>query len=411
MGRGVRVVLSWGFAALAVLPISGSSAAQIMFERTYGDSLYEDARCVRQTRDGGYILAGYTSSYGAGESDWYFVRTDSTGKSLWSRTYGTDGTDRCYSVLETANGNFVASGNMSPFLEYPSFWLLQMDSSGDTIWAKNHGQIAGAGCVVRGTSDRGHITVVTSTAPGDLGWDLSLVKTDLAGEVLWREVYGDTTDTIAESGYDVVQTVDGGYMAVGVICGANELSDVYLIKANASGQMTWSKRYAGPGTDRATSVVQTPDGGYLVAGWTSSFGAGDRDVYLIRTDSLGDSLWTRTYGGPLSDGGLSLDRTSDGAYVVAGWTESYGAGSHDVLFFKVDSTGDVIWMRTYGGKARDLANSVRQTEDGGYILAGETYSYGAGDCDVYLIKTNEDGLRHHRAAGGDACRSETRSWC
>jgi hypothetical protein len=168
--------------------------------------------------------------------------------------------------------------------------------------------------------------------------------------------------------------------------------DFYLIKTDSSGDTLWTRTYGGDDIDEGFSVQQTADGGYVIAGVTESFGAGDMDVYLIKTDSSFDTLWTRTYSGEGDDHGYSVQQTDDGGYVIAGFTESFGAGEEDVYLIKTDSSGDTLWTRTYGGVGFDYGRSVQQTEDGGYVIAGYTNSFGAGGADVYLIKTDPDGM-------------------
>ena len=152
----------------------------------------------------------------------------------------------------------------------------------------------------------------------------------------------------------------------------------------------WERTYGGSDDDEGYSVAQTSDGGYIVAGRTRSFGAGEYDVYLVKTDGLGDTIWTRTYGGGGEDLGYSVALTSDGGYIVAGYTGSFGAGG-DVYLVKTDAVGDTILTRTYGGSSDDWGYSVAQTSDGGYIVAGRTASFGAGGSDIYLIKTDSLG--------------------
>jgi hypothetical protein len=135
----------------------------------------------------------------------------------------------------------------------------------------------------------------------------------------------------------------------------------------------------------------TLDGGFIITGITNSVGAGGYDVYLVKTDSLGDTLWSRTYGGTGDDEGMSVKQTLDGGYIIVGWTNSFGAGDYDIYLIRTDSLGDTLWTRTYGGVFNDGGYSVQQTTDGGYIIAGYTNSFGAGGFDVYLIKTDANG--------------------
>jgi ribosomal protein S11 len=152
--------------------------------------------------------------------------------------------------------------------------------------------------------------------------------------------------------------------------------------------VTFAKTYGGTGSDNASSVQQTSDGGYMVAGYTESFGAGGSDIFLIKTDASGNVIWAKTYGGTHSDYASSVQQTSDGGYIVAGYTFSFGAGINDIFLIKTDANGNVIWAKTYGGTAYDYAYSVQQTSDGGYIVAGYTRSFGAGGDNVFLIKTD-----------------------
>jgi len=211
-----------------------------------------------------------------------------------------------------------------------------------------------------------------------------------AEDILWSRTYGGIND---DQCYSVQQTSDGGYILVGntYSFGAGDY-DIYLIKADSLGDTLWTRTYGGTGWDEGFSVQQTSDGGYIVSGFTMSFGAGGRDVYLIKTNSIGDTLWTRTYGGTVWEEGQSVQQTSDGGYIVGGYTSSFGGFYQDFHLIKTDSLGDTLWTRTYGG-ANDpsYCRSVRQTADGGYIAAGHTWAFSTGYDDVYLIKTDSAG--------------------
>ncbi|MEO0049813.1 MAG: hypothetical protein ABIK42_01550, partial [candidate division WOR-3 bacterium] len=179
---------------------------------------------------------------------------------------------------------------------------------------------------------------------------------------------------------------DGGY----IIAGGTEY-DVYLIKTDANGNLLWERTFGGENDDWGCSVQQTSDGGYIIAGFTMSFGAGDWDVYLIKTDGNGNLLWERTFGGENDDRGYSVQQTSDEGYIIAGYTWSFGAGRADVYLIKTDDNGNPLWQKTFGGSSWDDGFSIQQTLDGGFIIAGSTGSFGAGNCDVYLIKTDSEG--------------------
>jgi len=163
------------------------------------------------------------------------------------------------------------------------------------------------------------------------------------------------------------------------------------LKLNSKGDLEWQKTFGGKDFDVAKSIQQTKDGRYIVAGWTWSFGSGSQDAYILKLNEKGEVEWQKTFGGKKSDGASSLQQTTDGGYIVAGWTESFGSGGHDVYILKLNSEGQLEWQKTFGGKGEDEANSVQQTTDGGYIVAGWTKSFDSEYKDIYILKLNSKG--------------------
>jgi hypothetical protein len=357
------------------------------WSRTYGGANGDGAHAVVQTGDGGYALAGYTDSYGAGQCDFWLVKTDSSGNVLWSRTYGGANGDGAHAVVQTGDGGYALAGLTYSFgAGGADFWLVKTDSAGTVLWNKTYG---GANddysLSMVETGDGGYALAGYTDSYGAGGSDVWLVKTDGAGNVQWSRTYGGTH---SDAAYSLVQTVDGGYALAGTTSsfGAG-LEDFWLVKTDSSGIMQWSQTYGGTGYDRAYSLVQTGDGGYALAGWTGSFGAGLEDFWLVKTDSSGNVLWSRTYGGANEDIARAVVQTGDGGYALAGYTDSYGAGGYDFWLVKTDCAGVMEWSQTYGGASSDLAYSVVETGDG-YALASATYSFGAGLEDFWLVKTD-----------------------
>ena len=153
----------------------------------------------------------------------------------------------------------------------------------------------------------------------------------------------------------------------------------------------WTRTFGGSLSDICYSVQQTTDDGYILGGYTCSFGAGGNDFWLVKVNANGDTLWTRTFGGSGNEYCHSVQQTTDGGYILGGYTGSYGAGMADFWLVKTDANGDSLWSRTFGGSDEDFCYSIQQTTDGGYVLGGYNYTYGAGSNDFWLVKTDENG--------------------
>jgi hypothetical protein len=377
-------------AILFILLLVSLSHAQQCWTKTYGGTNWDEGYSVQQTSDGGYIVSGYTRSFGAGSDDVWLIKTNASGDTLWTKTYGVAGEEEGNSVQQTSDMGYIVAGYTRSFGDTMQVYLIKTNASGDTLWTRTYG---GAnwdnGYSVRQTSDGGYIIVGYTTSFGGAGQsNVYLIKTNASGDTLWTRTYGGTNESYGSS---VQQTSDGGYIITGQIFLGPKGYDAYLIKTNASGDTLWTRTYGGTSGDYGSFVQPTSDGGYIVAGYTASYGAGGPDVWLIKTNASGDTLWTRTYGGTGGDYCFSGQATSDTGYIVAGYTTSFGAGGFDVYLVKTNASGDTLWTRTYGGTSSDFGDGVQQTSDGGYIISGSTNSFGAGGYDAYLIKTDANG--------------------
>jgi uncharacterized repeat protein (TIGR02543 family) len=359
--------------------------------KTFGGTGLDVAYAVQQTTDSGYIVAGLTTSFGAGASDAYLIKTDASGNTLWTKTFGgTFGDELASAVQQTTDGGYIVAGGYSIRQGNRDAYLIKTDANGNTLWTKTFGEtnddLANA---VRQTTDGGYIVAGYTTSFGTIGGDAFLIKTDASGNTLWTKTFGGTNGDLAQA---VQQTTDGGYIVAGFTksFGAGNW-DAYLIKTDASGNTLWTKTFGGTGDDQAYAVQQTTDGGYIVAGLTNYSDAISGDAFLIKTDANGNTLWTKTFGGTNHDYIYGVQQTTDGGYIVAGLTLSFGAGASDVYLIKTDANGNILWTKTFGGTNNDYAHAVQQTTDGGYIVAGITYSFGAIGGDVYLIKTDASG--------------------
>jgi len=308
----------------------------------------------------------------------------------FAKTYGGTSDDFARFVQQTSDGGYIVVGETNSFGELDIF-LIKTDAKGNIQWAKTYEVMDFEyASYVQQTSDGGYIVAgLTTHFRGNL--DILLIKTDANGNIIWAKTYEGTDYDYVSS---VQQTSDGGYILAGYTgsFGAGE-SDIFLIKTEAKGNIQWAKTYGEKGSERASSVRQTSDGGYILAGYTDSFGAGEGDIFLIKTDANGNIIWAKTYGGEFDDKAFSVQQTSDGGYIVAGYTGSFGDGDWNIFLIKTDAKGNIQWAKTYG-EADTIdreAFPVQQTSDGGYILASTTISLGAGERDIFLIKTDARG--------------------
>jgi hypothetical protein len=374
-----------------VIPVGASSAG---WSQTYGGTEKDGALSLVQTSDGGYAMVGYTRSFGAGEDDFWLIKTDEAGNMQWNRTYGGAGSDIAFSLIETSDGGYALVGYTASFgAGSDDFWFVKTDSSGNMEWNRTYGGTDGdyAFSLVE-TSDGGYTIAGYTRSYGAGRDDFWLIKVDSSGNAEWNQTYGGWDD---EGTISLVQTSDGGYALAGMTESfghGSDRDDFWFVKTDSSGNMEWNQTYGGTIREYGFCLVQTSDGGYAFAGTTCSFGAGNHDSWLVKTDAFGNMEWNQTYGGADADGSSSMIHTTDGGYVLAGSTNSFGAGEYDFWLIKTDEAGNMQWNRTYGGAGSDIASSLIETSDGGYAIAGYTYSVGAGNSDAWLVKTDEQGV-------------------
>jgi len=320
--------------------IKTDSSGIEQWSKRFGEEYYNDGGySVQQTTDGGYVITGYTESFGNGSADVYLIKTDGNGTEQWSQTFGGASSDYGMSVQQTIDGGYIITGYTWSIANGDYIYLIKTDGSGIEQWSQTFGGASSDfGYSVQQTTDGGYIISAETRSFGNLGsTDVYLIKTDVNGIEQWYQTFGGTDD---DYGTSVQQTTDGGYIITG---GADSYPpDIYLIKTDANGIEQWNQTFGGVSTDVGRSVQQTTDGGYIITGYTWSFGNGSADVYLIKTDGNGIEQWNQTFGGPDADGGYSVQQTTDGGYIIAGYTESFGNGDdEDVYLIKTDGNGNV----------------------------------------------------------------------
>lgn len=374
------------FILAAVIP-----ATTFGWDRTYEG---KEGRCVQQTNDGGYVIAGWRSTDST-KSDGLLIKTDDKGDTLWTRIYGEEEADFFSFVEQTNDGGYIVVGTSESFgigQGNGPVWLMKTDSQGDTLWSKLYGGIGlNEGYCVRETSDGGYIILSG-------GNDLWLIKTDNHGDTLWTRVYSSEGDS-SDVGFSVQETTDSGYVIVGLRGSVFEdlRGNLWLLKTDSQGDTLWTRIYGGEEyREIGHCVQQTSDGGYIVTGYTGSFSTGGaQDLWLLKTDLSGDTIWTRTYGKESSEQGRCVQQTSDGGYIITGQQMVNIPGPDfdmQLWLIKTDAEGDSVWTRVYGSlDEKNAGRRVRQTADGGYIITGYTNDV----TDVWLIKTDDEGYAYH----------------
>lgn len=234
------------------------------------------------------------------------------------------------------------------------------------------------------TYDKGYIVAGATTSFGNGSLDVYILKTDSMGVALWQKTFGGIN---IDQAYSIKETTDSGFVIAGYSNSFGQGGyDMYVIKTNRYGDTLWTKTYGGADWDFAYSIEQTADGGYIIAGGTYSYGNGNEDMYLVKINSIGDTLWTKTFGGINEDEAKSVIQTNDGNYIVTGYSKSHGDTKGDFYTVKTSSTGDSLWTNKYGGIEEDLAFDILESYNGDIIIGGKTKSFGSGNFDGFVIK-------------------------
>jgi hypothetical protein len=360
------------------------SSSVSVWEKVIGGSSDDIAYSIIQSSDGGYVVAGGTWSFGAGGSDFYVVKLDSSGNVQWTKTIGGGGYyvassyDVAYSIIQSSDGGYVIIGETTSFgAGGEDIYVVKLDSSGNVVWTKTIGEISQdeAYSIIQ-SSDGGYVVVGSY---GGVGGTTTIMKLDSAGNVVWaKSFYGVTAVR------SITQGSDGGYVVTGEYFGnLAKGGDIHVLKVDSAGNFEWAKNISG-GCSVAHSIIQSSDGGYVVVGQVWNPETDSFDICVLKLDSSGNVEWTKTIGGSYYDEAYSIIQSSDGGYVVAG----YGVGL-DLYVVKLDQSGNVEWIKTIGGEYK-VAYSIIQSSDGGYVLAGRAWNPGTDSYDIYVVKIAED---------------------
>ena len=414
--------------------IISTNSVAIEFVKTLGGSNNESAKSIVRTSDGGYAVFGYTQSIdgdiittsSAIQYDLWLLKFSADDTLQWQKTFGGSKDDKGYKVIQTNDDGFVVTGfsksidgNVSANEGFEDIWLLKLDTFGTIVWQINTG-FSGTdkGFSVTQTSDGGYFLggILDVSASGGLGnkrqqrhagGDFWGIKLSGNGTIEWRKYFGGTnTDTC----YDVVETTNG-YLMIGSsdsddvdIKNNKGAYDVWVVKIDKTGTLLWEKSFGGSQTDEAYQIVKTNDNHFLLVGETSSTDKdvgnqnGGADIWVLKIDTDGNIVWQKTFGGTHFDVGKSIKSTEDGGFLIAGNTRSLdkditeNKGNNDVWALKINSSGKLLWQKTVGGSDIDLAFDIVELSDNSIIVVGETSSndkdiiQNKGFTDVLIVK-------------------------
>jgi len=331
---------------LDVKNVTATSSPPI-FTKVFGGEDYDSLEyphLMIQTSDGGYLISGYTASYGSGGSDIWLIKLKQDGTLDWNQTFGGAVGESPMAVIETSDNKYLVLG--------------------------------------------------ATTSYGTGNGDIWLLKINPDGTLDWNQTYG--LDGISVSPTAVIETSDNKYLVSGIASG-----NIYLVMANFDGTLDWNNSFGGGSDDFSTSLIETSDNKFLVSGVTASYGAGNYDIWLLKINSDGTLDWNQTFGGTANETPVSAIESSDNKYLVSGSTSSYGAGSYDIWLLKINLDGTLDWNQTFGGVIDEDPKSLIETNDNKYLILADTSSYGAGNNDIWLLKINQDGtLDWNKTFGG-----------
>ncbi|MBN2378422.1 hypothetical protein JXM67_01285 [candidate division WOR-3 bacterium] len=367
----------------------GANGLEIVWEKTYGESMSAEVRSVLEAFDGGYLALGSTASTSA-SSVWLF-KTDTAGNVLWQKTYNLGVWDGGFKIIPTSDSAYLVVGFSGKGVsDGKDVYVLKVDTVGDTLWQRTYGGQGSEEAVSVIENPDGSFIIVGYTdsyPPEDEGKDedIFVLKLDVNGDSIWQNHYGgegwQTGAAVASS--------SNGYVIIGskgetAICER----DVYFVELDADGNLLWDDTYGGEGEDYSRDLVKSARGGYLIVGGTTSHRAEEGNAYVFEVNAYGEKLWERLYGGNEPDEARAVEKMGYKGYLVVGGTSSYGEGGEDVYILELDRDGNVISENNLGGENTDRAYCVTRIKDG-YLVAGVSSSFGQGNPQAYLVKLRD----------------------
>lgn len=391
MERATKYIL-WIFIYIYCFTVHAAAqqnADTLTWSRSYGSAADESAADALPCEDGGFFMAGRTSALEYGDSDVWAVRLSATGTVVWERTFGGSGDDSATAAATTTDGGFIIAGNTD--LNRGDVFVIRLDAAGRALWQKTYSKPPAARAVDIDPLPEGGFLVLAETGEftGDAAaWsDIWILKLQPAGGVAWAR----TIDAAAaDRPRDILTFPDGSFIAsVSASDPETKKSDMLFLKLDANGRDVWKRAYALDDINDPVSLLAGEGDGFMALAVTESADA-DPETRLLSFDADGALSWDRSFAPGLYNRGRDLARAADGGYVAAGLTRSDPSANSDLWLMKLNPSGDVVWTRTFGGPADDAATAVRALP-GGFLIAGETASFGFGRRDAFLIRCDEFG--------------------
>lgn len=356
-------------------PADSGIRPEIVWQKSIGGPYCEEAFAITPTIDGGFVIAGMTTSFGNGNGDVYLVKVDSSGDTVWTRTFGTSNSEMGLDVVQTPDGGFAVAGTANQGATINNdYYLIKTYADGTLEWQKTYGdEYNQAFQALALTHDGGYVLVGFIASPEHLSSDVYVIKTNSAGDTVWSATYdGGSYNT--DNGNDIIQLEDKGFLIVGdTDYGSNTERDLYVIRIDSLGKMKWEAKVDdGKGTNWAEQLVLNDDGSVATIGW-GSYSGGEYDLYMAKIDDTGGAVWQKYHGSKNSDGGEAICRSDDGGYVITGFVGNVPPGTFTSCYIaKTDNAGNRIWSMTSGLGAGNCGSAVLQASDGSFIVAGYT---------------------------------------
>lgn len=373
------------------------------FQRTYGTSLSQTGTCIQNTPDGNYIISAIAAGVGAGSNDFLLMKVNTAGTILWSKTYGGSLGESPYYVEVCQDGGYILTGSTGSYGQGSAdVFLVKTASDGALQWARTVGGSAtDVGWFVKQANDGSYYVSGYTTSFAGPSFNGYFLKFDTGGNLLWSKVFNGTGGDLF---YGMNKTKDGGMVLTGSTSTKSfGSSDIWLVRTDSNGDTLWTSIYGKITEDAGWAVIETSDGGFAVTGdmHKDTVTPGAHNTLLLKTNSAGNMQWAHLYGSnPGSEVGYDLRQTTDKGYVVLGNTNVYGNGSKDIFLFRTDSVGGFEWAKTYGSSMQDDSWQMRPLSNGGNMIIAATENFSAnGVWDIYLLTTD--------SLGDAACVTDT----